>query len=78
MERFGWWERACRIKGILIVATEPVAARRRWCLRSEWWSDALKGFGFGFGFVVGVFWGEVGSWSPKAAGVDARVILGWP
>lgn len=76
MERLRWWERAWRIRGILIVATEPVAARRRWCFLSEWWSDALKGFGFRF--VVRAFWGEVGSWSPKAAGVDARVVLGRP
>lgn len=28
--------------GILIVATEPLAARRRWCFPSLVWSEALK------------------------------------
>jgi hypothetical protein len=42
IERLAWWERAWRIWGILIVATEPVAARRRWCLASEWWSEAFR------------------------------------
>ena len=42
MERLGWWERALRIRGILMVATEPVAARRRWCLASRWWSEAFR------------------------------------
>ena len=31
------------------MATEPVAARRRWCLPSEWWSDAFSIGGDGFG-----------------------------
>lgn len=34
MLRFGWEERACRIRGILIVATLPEAARRRWAFPS--------------------------------------------
>lgn len=42
IERAGWWERAWRIRGIFIVATEPVAARRRWCFWSEWWSEAFR------------------------------------
>ena len=42
MERLEWCERALRIRGILMVATEPVAARRRWCLASEWWSEAFR------------------------------------
>lgn len=28
--------------GILIVATEPEAARRRWALLSFWWVEARK------------------------------------
>ena len=56
MERLWCWERACRIRGILIVATEPVAARRRWCFLSVWWSEAFRigcgGEGEGLGWFV--------------------------
>lgn len=37
------------MRGILMVATEPVAARRRWCLASEWWSEAFRIDGDGLG-----------------------------
>ena len=35
MEMLGWWsERESAIRGSLMVATEPVAARRMWVLPS--------------------------------------------
>lgn len=40
MERFGWWDRDCRMFGILMVATEPEAASRRCALPSLRWSEA--------------------------------------
>ena len=43
IERLWWWERACRILGILMDATEPLAARRRWCLPSLECSEATNG-----------------------------------
>lgn len=43
MLRFEYWEREVRILGILIVATEPVAANRRWYFLSCRWSEALRG-----------------------------------
>jgi len=45
MERLGWCERALRMFGILIVATEPLAASRRWCLPSLECSEATNGRG---------------------------------
>lgn len=42
--RFRWEERACRIRGRVIVATEPVAAMRRWWVLSLKKSEARKGF----------------------------------
>ena len=42
MERFGQWESSWQMLGILIVATEPVAASRRCGLLSFMWSEALK------------------------------------
>jgi hypothetical protein len=43
MERWEWVERAERIWGIFMVATEPEAQRRRCFLLSWAWSEALKG-----------------------------------
>lgn len=42
IETFEYLERAERISGILMEATEPVAARRMWVFPSEAWEDALK------------------------------------
>lgn len=53
MEMRGWWEvRARAMRGSLMVATEPVAARRTWCLLSWAWSAAEKK-GEGDVWVVG-------------------------
>ena len=43
MERSGRRAKACRIKGSLMVATLPVAARRRCFLPSWMWLAARKG-----------------------------------
>jgi len=43
MERLRWCERALRMLGILIVATLPLAARRRWRLPSLECSEAVNG-----------------------------------
>lgn len=45
MEMFGWWwwDRDSAIRGSLIVATEPVAARRMWVLPSLVWAAAVNG-----------------------------------
>lgn len=48
--------------GILMVATLPVAARRRWCLPSDTWSEALKIGVLGFCFLFGG-WGW--AWVPS-------------
>ena len=34
------------------MATEPVAARRRWCFLSEWWSEAFSIGGDDFGSLL--------------------------
>ena len=55
MERWGWWERDDRREGSLIVATEPVAARRRWSLVS-WRERERRSAGegeVGRGWLVG-------------------------
>lgn len=52
MERF---EAPCResrvvaMRGSLMVATEPVAQRRRWCFLSWVWDEARSGGGMGRG-----------------------------
>ena len=47
MERLECLERATSISGSLMVATEPVQARRRCALPSEAWADAWKGLSGG-------------------------------
>lgn len=42
MEMLGWLPREEAIRGSLMVATEPVAARRMWSLPSVVWSVALN------------------------------------
>jgi len=49
-----WGVRACRIWGSLIVATEPVAARRRCGFWSLVWAEAVKGGLGGRGGGVGL------------------------
>lgn len=43
IERLGCLERAWRMRGSFIVATEPEQARRRWCFWSKAWAEAEKG-----------------------------------
>ena len=43
MLRFGWEERDCRIMGILMVATLPEAASRRWAFPSLTWAEERNG-----------------------------------
>lgn len=47
MERLVCWDSPRMICGSLMLATEPVAARRRWCFWSwRWWEDVrMAGMG---------------------------------
>ena len=55
IEMLGWWRRARIRRGSLMLATEPVAARRMWVLRSEAKSEARKGGGWSDGVLFGGF-----------------------
>ena len=54
IEMLGWEERAVIISGSLMLATEPVAQRRRLVLRDEAESEERKGVGGGAAGLIGL------------------------